>query len=47
MAASADNAAEDRLAPFYEAVAEAKVISDATVDRVIAFLYSLEVDDDC
>jgi hypothetical protein len=43
---AADNGAEDRLAPFYEAVAEAKVISDATVDRVIAFLYSLEVEDD-
>ncbi|WP_167726628.1 hypothetical protein [Cryobacterium sp. TMT3-29-2] len=38
--------AEDRLAPFYGAVEEAKVISDATVDRVIAFLYSLEVEDD-
>lgn len=43
---AADNAAEDRLAPFYKAVAEAKVISDATVDRVVAFLHSLEVDDD-
>ena len=44
--AAADNAAEDRLVPFYEAVAEAKVISNATIDQVIAFLYSLEVEDD-
>ena len=44
--AAADNAAEDRLAPLYAAVAEAKAISDATVDRVVAFLYSLEVEDD-
>ena len=44
--AAADNAAEDRLAPFYEAVAEAKVVTDATIDQVIAFLYSLEVEDD-
>jgi hypothetical protein len=43
---AAEQTAGDRLAPFYKAVSEAKVVSDATVDRVVAFLYSLEADDD-
>ena len=44
--AAAEQTAEERLAALYEAIAEAKAISDATIDHVIAFLYSLEVEDD-